>query len=236
MRANRFEFRRELNKIGKPVNRHEWGMTPQTVNAYYNPSKNEIVFPAGILQPPFFSPNAPAAVNYGAAGMVMGHEISHGFDDEGSQFDGHGNLKNWWTKTDLKKFKANTKCIAQHFSNYTVDGDVHLQGKLVTGEAIGDLGGVKLSYRAFKRSAAGKAEDDKKIDGFTPDQLFFLGFAHVWASNIRPQEARRRVAIDPHPPAKYRVNGTLANVPEFQKAFNIPDSSPMVNKHRCVIW
>ena len=234
MRSNEFENNRELNKIGKPVDKNEWGMTPQTVNAYYDPSMNNINFPAGILQPPFFDPNAPMAVNYGAIGFVMGHETTHGFDDQGSQFDGHGNLKNWWTKADKRKFDKNVKCIADQFSAYTVDGDLHVQGKLVTGEAIADLGGLKLAWRAFHASPYYK--EAKTIDGFTPDQQFFLGAAHVWAQNIRPEEARRLVTVDPHPPAMYRVNGTMANLPQFQQAYHVPKNSPMVNKHICVIW
>ncbi|MDN5864735.1 MAG: M13 family metallopeptidase [Gammaproteobacteria bacterium] len=232
--ANVFLTKRDLAKIGKPVNKHEWGMTPQTVNAYYSPSRNNINFPAGILQPPFFDPDAPAAVNYGAVGFVMGHEMTHGFDDTGAQFDGHGNLNNWWTPEDLKKFKAATSCISKHFSEYTVNDGLHVKGKLVTGEATADLGGLTLAWRAFKHSDA--YEHAKTIHGFTPAQQFFLGAAHVWASNIRPAEARRRVTVDPHPPAMYRVNGTVANMPAFQKAFEIPDDSPMVNEHRCVIW
>ncbi len=234
MAANVFLTKRDLDKIGKPVDKNEWYMTPQTVNAYYDPSNNNINFPAGILQPPFFDPKAPAAVNYGAVGFVMGHEMTHGFDDQGAQFDGHGNLDNWWTKKDLKKFHEATNCISDHFSSYTVDNGLHVQGHLVTGEATADFGGLTLAWRAFKASDAYKHA--KTIDGFTPAQQFFLGAAHVWASNIRSEEARRRVTIDPHPPAKYRVNGTVANMPEFQKAFDVPDSSPMVNKHRCVIW
>ncbi len=234
IRANEFLNKREFNKIGKPVDKSEWGMTPQTVNAYYDPSMNNINFPAGILQPPFFDPSAPAAVNYGAIGFVMGHEMTHGFDDQGAQFDGHGNLKNWWTDEDLKKFHVATDCIADHFSSYTVDGGLHVQGKLVTGEATADLGGLTLAYRAFHASKAYK--DAKTIDGFTPDQQFFLGAAHVWAMNIRPEESRRLVTIDPHPPGVYRVNGTTANMPQFQQAFKAADGSPMVNKDRCVIW
>jgi putative endopeptidase len=234
MRANEFEQKRELNKIGKPVDRNEWYMTPQEVNAYYDPSMNNINFPAGILQPPFFDPKAPAAVNYGAVGWVMGHEMTHGFDDQGAQFDGHGNLKNWWTPEDAKRFHAATSCISDHFSRYTVDGDLHVQGKLVTGEETADLGGLTLAWRAFHASSAYKQA--QTVDGFTPDQQFFLGAAHVWANNMRPAEARRRITIDPHAPAVYRVNGTLANMPQFQETFHVPSGSPMVNEHRCVIW
>jgi putative endopeptidase len=234
MRANEFEQRRELNEIGKPLDRSEWLMTPQEVNAYYDPPMNNINFPAGILQPPFFDPKAPAALNYGAIGWVMGHETTHGFDDEGSKFDGHGNLKNWWTPADAKRFHVATSCISDQFSGYTVDGSLHLQGKLVMGEATADLGGLMLAWRAFHASNAYKTA--KTIDGFTPDQQFFLGSAHVWADNTRPAEARRLVTIDPHAPPLYRVNGTLANLPQFQQAFHIPSDSPMVNAHRCAIW
>jgi putative endopeptidase len=233
-RANVFLIKRDLNKIGKPVDKTEWGMPPQTINAYYDASMNSINMPAGILQSPFFDPKAPAAVNYGSIGFVMGHEITHGFDDEGAQFDGHGNLKNWWTEEDLKKFKAATNCIQEQFSQYKVNGDLPVQGKLVMGEATADLGGLMLAYRAFKQSDAYKTA--KTIDGFTPDQQFFLGVAHVWAANVRPEQMRNLVTIDPHPPMQYRVNGTLANMPQFQTAFAIPHNSPMVNPKRCVIW
>jgi putative endopeptidase len=234
LRTNKFLIKRDLNKIGQPVDRSEWAMTPQTINAYYDSSMNNLNMPAGILQAPFFDPKAPAAVNYGAVGFVMGHEMTHGFDDQGAKFDGHGNLKNWWTAGDLSKFNAATQCIVNQFSQYVVDGDMHVQGKLVVGEATADLGGVTLAYRAFHRSAAYK--NAKTIDGITPDQQFFLGAAHVWSMNIRPQQIRNLVTTDPHPPAQYRVNGTFANIPEFQAAFNIPNNSPMVNKTRCSIW
>lgn len=233
-RTNEFLTKRELDKIGKPIDKSEWAMTPQTINAYYDPSMNNINIPAGILQSPFFDPAAPAAVNYGAIGFVMGHEITHGFDDQGAQFDGYGNLKNWWTPADLKKFQKATNCIINQFSLYTVDGNFPVQGKLVVGEAAADLGGLILAYRAFHESDAYKKA--KTINGFTPDQQFFIGVAHVWAANVRPEQLRTSVTIDPHPPALYRVNGTLANMPQFKASFAIPDISPMVNKHRCVIW
>ncbi len=234
LRANEFLIKRDLNKIGKPLDRTEWAMTPQTINAYYDPSMNNLNMPAGILQSPFFDPNAPAAVNYGSVGFVMGHEMTHGFDDQGAQFDGNGNLKNWWSPSDLTKFNQATECIANQFSKYTVDGGLHVQGKLVVGEATADLGGITLAYKAFHRSSAYKQA--KVIDGLTPDQQFFLGVAHVWATNMRPQQMRNQVTTDPHPPAQYRVNGSLANMPDFQAAFAIPKNSPMVNKSRCVIW
>lgn len=233
MRANEFLTRYELNKIGKPVDKNEWSMFPQQVNAYYDPSRNNLNMPAGILQPPLFDPKASAAINYGAIGFVMGHEMTHAFDDEGAQFDGYGNLQNWWTADDLKKFQSATNCIANHFSQY-VEGGLHVQGKLVTGEATADLGGLTLAFNAFHTSADyAKA---KTINGFSPDQQFFLGAAHAWALNIRPEEARRLIITDPHPPALYRVNGTFANMPQFQVAFNILNKGPMVNQDRCVIW
>jgi putative endopeptidase len=225
--AREFDFQDDLDKIGKPVDRTEWHMTPPTVNAYYSPTRNEIVFPAGILQPPFFDPKADDAVNYGAIGVVMGHEITHGFDDKGSQFDADGNLKNWWTADDLKRFNAKGDLVAEQASAYVVDGDLHLNGKLVEGEAIADLGGVTLAYRAYHLAADGKGAP--AVDGFTGDQRFFLGFANVWASQIRPAYARMLATLDPHPPARYRVNETLANIPAFAKAFGCQAGSPLVS-------
>lgn len=234
IRANQFLVKRDLKKIGKPVDRSEWAMTPQTINAYYDPSMNNLNMPAGILQPPFFDPKAPIAMNYGAIGFVMGHEMTHGFDDQGAQFDANGNLNNWWTPGDLAQFKEATKCIVNQYSQYVVDGNLPIQGELVVGEATADLGGITLAYRAFRQSDDYKRA--KIIEGFTPDQQFFLGAAHIWANNIRPEQIRNQVTVDPHPPAKYRVNGSFANTPEFQAAYKILDNSPMVNKKRCVIW
>ena len=237
MSASEFLQKRELNKIGKPVDLSEWGMTPPTVNAYYSSQRNNINFPAGILQPPFFDPKATPAVNFGSLGFVMGHEITHGFDDQGAQFDGKGNRMakpGWWTDEDFAKFQKATDCISDHYSQYTVSGGAHVQGHLVTGEATADLGGLTLAWRAYHASKYYKVA--KKLDGFTPDQQFFLGAAHVWAENIRPERQQQLVTTDPHPPAIYRVNGTLANMPQFQKTWNVPDDSPMVNKDRCVIW
>lgn len=234
MRANQFLIARDLSKIGKPIDRTEWGMTPQTINAYYDASMNNLNIPAGILQPPFYDPEAPAAVNYGAIGFVVGHEMTHGFDDQGAQFDASGNLKNWWTESDLKQFKIATQCIVDQFSKYKVDGSLPVQGQLVVGEATADLGGITIAYRAFRQSKEYK--NAPVIQGMTPDQQFFLGVAHAWAMNIRPEQLRNQVTTDPHPPAKFRVNGSLANSLEFQKAFGIAESSPMVNKNRCVIW
>jgi putative endopeptidase len=234
MRANEFLRQRDLNKIAKPVDRSEWAMTPQTVNAYYDPSMNNINLPAGILQSPFFDPSAPAAVNYGAIGFVIGHEITHGFDDQGARFDAQGNLKNWWTKDDLKKFQAATRCIMNQYNQYKVEGNFPVQGPLVMGEATADLGGLLLAYHAFRSSEAYKKA--QSIDGVSPDQQFFLGMAHVWAMNMRPEQIRHQVTVDPHPPVIYRVNGTVANMPVFQKAFGLPEGASIMNKTPCVIW
>lgn len=234
MRANQFLIKRDLDKIAKLVDRDEWAMPPQTVNAYYDASMNNLNIPAAILQPPFFDPNAPAAVNYGAIGFVMGHEMTHAFDDQGAQFDGHGNLKNWWMPEDLVKFQAATECIVKQFSNYKVNDELPVQGKLVVGEATADLGGLILAYHAFHLSNDFK--NAKIIQGFTPDQQFFLGTAHVWAGHIRPEQARNLITTDPHPPMRFRINGTLANMPEFQRAFSISNNSQMVKSDRCTIW
>jgi putative endopeptidase len=232
VRASAFENARELAKIGKPVDRNEWDMVPQIINAYYDPSMNNINFPAGILQPPFFDASAPAAFNYGAIGAVIGHEITHGFDDEGSQFDGHGNLVNWWSKEDGEKFQAGVSCIADQFTAYTVDGDLHLKGRLVTGEAIADLGGLLLAYRAFQASPGYATAPT--VGGFSPDQQFFLSFARFWSETVRPEQQRAWAASDPHPPGRYRTNGTLANVPQFAPLFGAAPGAP--DPKRCVIW
>jgi putative endopeptidase len=236
LRAREFEQHREYDKIGKPVDRSEWSMTPQTVNAYYDPSMNSLNIPAGILQPPYFDVHWPDAVNYGATGAsTVGHEMTHGFDDEGAQFDGHGNLKNWWAPEDLKRFHKATRCIAEQFSGYTVAGGLHVQGDLVVGEAAADLGGLILGWRALHALPANAAGGDGKED-FTSDQQYFIAFAHSWASQIRSEHAQELVTSDPHPPNEFRANGSLANDAEFQAAFSIPDSSPMVRRERCVIW
>lgn len=234
--ADVFEFRREVNKIGKPVNRYEWEMNPQTVNAYYDPSMNEIVFPAGILQPPFFDPRAAEALNYGDTGATIGHEMTHGFDDEGRQFDAHGNLKNWWTPADLAQFNQRAACIVNQFDGYTVEGNLHENGKLVEGESIADLGGLVIAYKAFEKYMEGRPR--VKIGGFTPEQLFFLGYAESWEQNIRPELERLRVETDPHPIARFRVNGPLSNMPAFAHAWHCKPGDPMVRppKLRCKIW
>jgi predicted metalloendopeptidase len=218
MQAEAFERRRDLAKIGKPVDRSEWGMTPPTVNAYYSSTHNEIVFPAGILQPPFFDPKADDAVNYGGIGMVIGHELTHGFDDSGRQFDGDGNLRDWWTPDDEKAFKERAVKIAEQYDGYTVLDDVHLNGKLTLGENIADLGGLKIAYLALKKTLDGKPAPEK-IDGFTAEQRYFLSFAQLWRSKMRPEALRVMVATNPHSPPKFRVLGPLYNTPEFFEAF-----------------
>jgi putative endopeptidase len=233
-RSFEFEYARQLAKIGKPVDRGEWGMTPPTVNAYYNSSMNEIVFPAGILQPPFYNPNADDAVNYGGIGAVIGHEISHGFDDQGSKFDGSGNLHEWWTSEDRKNFTERGDCVVNQFNGYEVEPGLHQNGKLVLGESIGDLGGLTIAYAAYEKSIQGKRPKD--IDGFTPEQRFFLGWAQVWGANQRAEAARLQTNTDPHPLARFRGNGPLSNMEAFAKAFGCKKGDTMVREQSCKIW
>ena len=235
--VNRYENKRDLDMIGKPVDRTQWGMTPPTVNAYYNPSMNEIVFPAGILQPPFFSATADDAVNYGGMGSVIGHEMSHGFDDQGSQFDPQGNLKNWWSEADLAAFKQRTGLVSTQFDEYTVLDTVHVQGKLTLGENIADLGGLNIAFAALQKSMQGKPRP-ALIDGFTPEQRFFLAWAQIWRQNITPQNQRQRIMTDPHSPGRWRTNGPVSNMPEFAAAFGCKPGDPMVRADavRASIW
>jgi endothelin-converting enzyme/putative endopeptidase len=233
--ASRFAIADNRQRIGKPVDRGLWGMTPPTSNAYYNPSLNEIVFPAGILVPPGFDVNATDAVNYGAIGVVIGHEISHGFDDKGSQYDAEGRLHNWWTEEDLKRFRERTECVASQFENHLVEPGIHHNGKLVLGEAIGDLAGAKIAYLAYQHSREGKGAEPT-IDGFTPEQQFFLAWGQFRGDAIRPETQRLMVQGDPHPIAKYRVVGPLSNMPEFQKAFGCKGTDPMVRHPACRVW
>jgi predicted metalloendopeptidase len=236
IRASEFAQARDLAKIGKPVDTTEWGMTPPTVNAYNNWLMNEIVFPAGILQPPFFNPEADDAINYGAIGAVIGHEITHGFDDQGAKFDLQGNLKDWWTPADLKNFQARGECVVNQFSAYEVEPGLKMTGKLVSGESIADLGGLTVAYEAYQKSIQGKRPEN--IDGFTPEQRFFLGWAQVWASKDRPEFVRLVVQSDPHPISRFRVNGPLSNMPEFAAAYGCKAGDPMVRpeKDRCQVW
>jgi putative endopeptidase len=233
-RSVEFEYARQLAKIGKPVDRTEWGMTPPTVNAYYSSTMNEIVFPAGILQPPFYNPNADDAVNYGGMGAVIGHEISHGFDDQGSKFDGQGNFHEWWKPEDRKNFTERGDCVVNQFNGYEVEPGLHQNGKLVLGESIGDLGGLTIAYAAYEKSIEGKRPKD--IDGFTPEQRFFLGWAQVWGANQRAEAARLQTNTDPHPLARFRGNGPLSNMEAFRKAFGCKKGDAMVREQACKIW
>ena len=233
----RFAVRDDAQLIGKPVDRGRWGMTTPTSNAYYNPLLNEIVFPAGILLPPMFDVNATDAVNYGGIGPVIGHEISHGFDDQGAQYDGTGELKSWWTPADYKEFQSRGQCVVDQFSSYTVEGGLHENGKLVLGESIGDLGGVKLAYLAFEKSMEGKPRPADQ-DGFTPEQQFFISWGQSRGDEIRPDAQRQFVLTNPHPVSKYRVIGPLSNLPEFCKAFGCKTGDAMVRpaELRCSVW
>ena len=236
MRAQRFEFQREVNKLGKPIDREEWEMTPQTVNAYYNPEKNEIVFPAAILHPPFFDPQADDAVNYGSIGAVIGHEISHGFDDSGSKYDGDGNLHDWWTKQDHEKFKARTSVLIAQYNAYEPVKGYHVNGELTLGENIADNSGLAIAYKAYELSLKGKKPP--VIDGMTGEQRFYLGWAQVWRGKLRQNEQIRLLKIDPHSPLSARVNATLKNQPAFFSAFDIRagDGMWLAPEQRVTIW
>jgi putative endopeptidase len=230
-----FEWRRDLGKIGKPVDKTDWGMTPPEVNAYNNSAKNEIVFPAGILQPPFFYSDGDDAINYGAIGGVIGHEIIHGFDNSGRKFDANGNQVDWWTAEDAKRFEERASCIVKQFDGYVVDSDVHEKGALVQGESIADLGGLTIAYRAYKKSLEGKPAP-APIDGLTGDQRFFIANARVWASNHRPEFARLMAQTNEHPLGKFRAIGTVSNMPEFARVFDCSSGSSMLREPRCQIW
>jgi putative endopeptidase len=233
-RAAMFENRRELNKIGKPVDRQEWDMTPPTVNAYYNPQMNDINFPAGVLQPPLFDPKLDDAPNFGNTGATIGHELTHGFDDEGRQFDAKGNLKDWWTKEDAAEFIKRATCVSDQYSQYTVIDDIKINGKLTLGEDVADLGGTLLAYVAWKEAT--KGQDLKPVDGFTADQRFFIGMAQ-WACGFeRPESKRANAITNPHSPEEYRINGVVSNMPEFAKAFSCKAGQPMVRKNACRVW
>ncbi len=231
-----WEYSEMIDQLGKPVDRTKWGMTPPTVNAYYNPVLNEIVFPAGILQFPFFDPNADDAVNYGGIGAVIGHEISHGFDDSGSQYDKDGTLRNWWTEEDRTRFKEKTAALKEQYDSYVVLDTLHVNGQLTMGENIGDLGGLNAAYEAFKMTKQGKSNE--KIDGFTPDQRFFLSWAQVWRGNILAETAAQLIVVDPHSPGQYRTIGAPVNMDAWYEAFNVKPGDKLYKKpeERIKIW
>jgi putative endopeptidase len=237
-RANEFESKREIAKIDKPLDRKEWGMTPPTVNAYYNPSFNEIVFPAGILQPPFFDNAMDDGVNFGGIGLVIGHELTHGFDDQGRKFDPQGNLHDWWTDQDGKEFEKRVSCVADEYSNFVAVDDVKLNGRLTLGENTADNGGARIALSALEHMIAEDktGKEGQKIDGYTPEQRFFLGFGRVWCEKVRPEQARVWVVTDPHSPGKFRVDGVVQNMPEFQKAWGCKAGQPMVAENACHVW
>jgi putative endopeptidase len=237
-RANTFESKRDIAKIDKPLDRKEWGMTPPTVNAYYDPSFNEIVFPAGILQPPFFDKNMDDAVNFGGIGLVIGHELTHGFDDEGRKYDPQGNLHDWWTEQDGKEFEKRVSCVADEYSNFVAVDDLKLNGRLTLGENTADNGGARIALIALEQMIADDqtGKEGQKIDGYTPEQRFFLGFGRVWCEKRRPEMARSSVLTDPHSPGKYRVDGVVQNMPEFEKAWGCKAGQPMVAENACHVW
>ncbi len=237
VRGGAFDVAFELSQIGKPVDRTIGTMTPPTVNAYYSAPMNEIVFPAGILQPPFYDAKRDDAMNYGGMGAVIGHEMTHGFDDQGAKFDAQGNLRNWWTPEDLKNFTERGECIQKQFDALEVEPGLHENGKLVEGESIADFGGLTIAHAALEKALAGKPAP-ALIDGFTPDQRFFLAWAQIWSGQFRPEYGRVLVATDPHPVGMFRANAPLSNMPSFAKAWGCAPDSPMVRSEalRCRIW
>lgn len=236
--ANEFDYNEMINRLGKPIDKTEWGMLPQTVNAYYNPINNEIVFPAAILQSPFFDENADAALNYGAIGAVIGHEITHGFDDQGSKYDANGNLNSWWTENDRKQFEARTNVLVEQFNKFKVGDSLFVNGKLTLGENIADLGGLSIAYDAFKLYLKQHPEENVVKDGFTPEQRFFIGFAQLWKNNARPEAIRQLILTDTHSPGEFRVKGPLSNMPTFYEAFKVKDGDEMYinDAGRADIW
>ncbi|HTV81224.1 MAG TPA: M13 family metallopeptidase [Acidobacteriaceae bacterium] len=232
-----FEFRYEQNKIGKPVNEKEWGMTPPTVNAYYDPPMNDINFPAGILQPPFYDAHADPAVNFGAIGVVIGHEMTHGFDDEGSKYDGHGNVKDWWTPADRAAFDQRTACLVNEYSQFQPVAGVHLNGKLTLGENTADNGGIHIAWAALRSTLAEEGRNvQEQIDGYTEAQRYFISYAQIWCQNVTPQYSRVAARVDPHSPGRFRVNGVVQNFPEFGRAFGCHKGQPMMPEQTCRVW
>lgn len=234
LRANEFEFKRQLNKIGEPVDRSEWGMTPPTVNAYYNPQENNINFPAGILQPPFYDAKADDAVNFGAIGAVIGHELTHGFDDQGAQFDADGNLRDWWTAKDEAQFKEKEQCFVNEYDSFVAVDDLHVKGKLTLGENTADNGGLRIAHMALLDVLG--TTPQKPAEGFTDEQRFFIGWGQIWCENMRPEMSRLLALNNVHSPGKYRVDGVVSNMPEFQKAFRCKPDSAMIRKPACRVW
>ncbi|HXM21430.1 MAG TPA: M13 family metallopeptidase [Terriglobales bacterium] len=237
-RATEFESKRDIAKINKPLDRKEWGMTPPTVNAYYSGSYNEIVFPAGILQPPFFDKTMDDAVNFGGIGVVIGHELTHGFDDQGRKYDPQGNLRDWWTEQDGKEFEKRVSCVADEYGSFVAVDDLKLNGRLTLGENTADNGGARIALMALEHMIADDktGKEGQKIDGYTPEQRFFLGFGRVWCEKQRPEFARMRVSVDPHSPGKYRIDGVVQNMPEFQQAWGCKAGQPMVSANACHVW
>jgi len=232
-RANTFDFRRAVDRIGKRVDRNEWGMTPPTVNAYYNPTENNINFPAGILQPPFYYGNGDRATNFGAAGAVAGHELTHGFDDQGRHYDAKGNLKEWWKPEDAKRFEERAQCLVDEYDGFAI-GDAKVNGKLTLGENTADNGGLRLALAAYLATAA--TQPDRTKDGFTPEQRLFIGYSQIWCENARPEAVRLRVQTNPHSPGRFRTNGAVSNMPEFARAFSCKADAPMVRQNACRVW
>src|SRR6476660_6176371 len=236
LRANAFEVHRQLAKIGKPLDKQEWQMTPPTVNAYYDPTENDINFPAGILQPPFYDFKADDALNFGGMGAVIGHELTHGFDDQGALFDPEGNLKNWWTPEDEKAFKERTQCIVDEYDQFVAVDDVHVRGKLTLGENTADNGGLRIAHMALMKSLADAGKQAEKIDGFTPEQRLFIGWGQIWCQNQTDEMARLLAQNNEHSPGKYRATGVVQNMPEFQKAWGCKTGQPMVRANACHVW
>jgi len=234
LRAYRFEDARRWAKLGKPVDRDEWGMTPPTVNAYFNPQMNDINFPAGVLQPPLYDPKEDDAPNYGNTGATIGHELTHAFDDEGRQFDASGNLRDWWTPADAKGFEERINCVRDQYAGFTIVDDIHINSKLTSGEDVADIGGTLLAYIAWKKQTEGLTL--ASADGFTPEQRFFVGMGQWACENERPENLRVSAITNPHSPGFARINGVVSNMPEFQKAFSCKAGQPMVHTPTCRVW
>ena len=234
--ARAFQVQHNLGKIGHPLDKNEWIVTTPTVNAYYYPPENSINFPAGVFQPPLFDPAMDDAVNFGAIGWLIGHELTHGFDDQGSRFDGLGNLTNWWTQSDREEFEKRTSCVADQYQQFVVVDDIHLNGRLTLGENTADNGGIRIAFAAMHKASAGKEAEAGSMDGFTPEQRFFISFAQQWCANVTPERLRVIAKVDPHAPVRFRTLGTLRNYSEFAKAFGCKQEQKMVSANACRVW